>query len=122
MTNIASSPPPSSSSLSPEDIERLQDRFAELETDIDAFSTALSRLSDARRRLSSGTGIRVGSTQQRTAVVSNQKLFASTESSTTRPLLTVLLYPVLAFVSAGAAAALVSRRTRLQKVGRDRAY
>lgn len=125
MTNIeSSSPPPPSASLSPQDIERLLGRFSELEADVDAFSTALLRLSGVRgHRVSSssssstGGGIvhdRVGGTD----VINQRELSASASRG---PSLTVLLYPVLAFVLVGAATALVSRRNaRVQKVGRDR--
>lgn len=107
--DIESSSP---ASPSPQDTERLLDRFFELEANVDAFSTALARLSDARgRRLgsSSGTGGGIADYQ-----VHHKELFAS--GATPLPLMTVL-YPVLAFVLVGAAAALVSRRMRKNKVG-----
>lgn len=101
--------------LSTEDLDNLKDRFSQLETDIDAFSTALSRLS-ASRRLSTGTGdIPVHGVSQRIAPSNNNNREFHGSASDGH----VLLLPaVMMTVLTAAVATLAFRRARLKEVGR----
>ena len=98
-----------SSSLSPEDIETLQGRFSKLEADVDAFSTALTRLSNARRLSSSkggdGGGASSTAARQRRQVRGLQRLDSPA--------------PALAMiVLIGAAMSLILSKMRVYKVRR----
>lgn len=106
-----------SPSLSGEDIEQLQGRFSSLEADVDALSTTLSRISEARitqrsaaRRLSSQSG----SDSNR---ADRQELFPSRDTTPTKARLPTQLQLVLViFAAAGAALMLWTRRPKKVRV------
>eukprot|EP00903_Cladosiphon_okamuranus_P007184 g6976.t1 len=97
--------------LSAEDLQNLKDRFSELEMDIDAFSTALSRLSSSRR-LSSSTGD-TPARRVSQKIASNSHEFASRGAASNG---SFFVPAAMIMALAAAAATLALRRARLNKM------